>query len=512
MWAADRRMSVQSIGLGAGWWQNPIMSSWKYVLSLVAVVWAAAGTSAAPTPKPNFIVIFIDDLGYADLGCFGSPNIRTPNIDRLAKEGMRFTHFYAQPICGPSRAALMTGCQPMRVAEAGNVKNVHPVLHTREITIAEVLKPRGYASICVGKWDLAGHSQRQFVPELLPTRQGFDEFFGTPTSNDSFVDLFRNEERIEEKGDMGTLTQRYTDAAIDFVKRHRDQPFFVYLPHTMVHTKLAASPDFNGRSKRGLYGDTVEEIDHHTGRLMNTVRELGLTERTWVIFTSDNGPWLIKNKGFQDGVLPTDHGGSSGPLRSGKVSTWEGGQRVPCIAWAPGRIPAGTTCDRLASTLDVLPTLASLAGAAVPDDRVIDGENITHLLEGKFDQARPEKTFCYYLLTHLQAVRQGPWKLHVPRPLHPKWLGPHAPNRHIDPRDDLAMAAPQLYHLYDDPGETTDVAARHPEVVKQLLAEAEKARQDIGDHDRVGKGMRFFDPLPQRPITPPTAFGQPKKR
>lgn len=491
------------------------MKAFLLIAAAVALLLPANAQAQEPPTgpaKPNFVVIFADDLGYGDLSCYGNPVIRTPNLDRLAKEGMRFTHFYAQPICGPSRAALMTGCQPMRVAEAGNVKNVHPVLHTREITIAEVLKPRGYASICIGKWDLAGHSQRDFVPELLPTRQGFDEFFGTPTSNDSFVDLFRNETRIEEKADMGTLTQRYTDAAIDFIQRHREQPFFVYLPHTMVHTKLAVSPEFAGRSKRGLYCDAVEELDHHTGRLMDTVRELGLSDRTWVIFTSDNGPWLIKNRQFQDGELPTDHGGSAGPLRSGKVSTWEGGQRVPCIAWAPGRVPAGTTCNELASTLDLLPTLAALAGAAAPTDRVIDGENIAHLLAGRFDRATSEKMYAYYLLTHLQAVRQGPWKLHLARPQHPKWLGPHAPNRHIDPRDDLGMDAPQLFHLMDDPGETTDVAARHPDVVKRLLALAERTRDDIGDHDRVGKNMRFFDPMESRPTTPPTAFHASKKK
>ncbi len=461
---------------------------------------------------PNFIIIFIDDMGWADLGCFGSETIRTPNIDRMAAEGMRFTNFYAQPICGPSRAAIMTGCQPMRVAELGNVKNIHPVLHTQEITIAEVLKPKGYASICIGKWDLAGHSQRGFEPSLMPTHQGFDEFFGTPSSNDQFVDLYRNDERMEENADMGTLTQRYTDAAIEFMARHREQPFFIYLPHSMVHTKLGASSAFKGQSKRGLYGDTVEEIDHHTGRILDAIRETGLADNTWVIFTSDNGPWLIKNKNHQDGVLPTDHGGSAGPLRSGKVSTWEGGQRVPFIAWAPGRIPAGTTCEKLASTLDMFPTLAALAGTAAPTDRIIDGENIASLLEGRFDEANPEKVFHYYLRTHLQAVRQGSWKLHLPRPLHPPWLAPFAKNGHIHPDDDIGMETPQLFNLDTDPGETTDVATTHPDVVTRLLAEAEKARQDIGDHDRVGANMRFFDPMDKRPTQPPVPNPRSRKR
>ena len=471
----------------------------------------SAATQATERP-PNFILIFVDDLGWADLGCYGAPTLRTPRIDQMAAEGMRFTHFYAQPICGPSRAALMTGCQPMRVAEVGNRKNVHPELHPDEITIAEVLRPRGYASICIGKWDLARHSQRTFLPRLMPTHQGFDEFFGTPTSNDQLVDLYRGEDLIESDAPMDTLTQRYTDAAIDFIERHRDQPFFVYLPHSMVHTRLAASPAFLGKSTRGLYGDAVEELDHHTGRLLDAVQRLALTERTWVIFTSDNGPWLSKNKAFQDGVLPTDHGGSAGPLRSGKVSTWEGGVRVPCIAWAPGRVPAGTTCDQLASTLDILPTLARLAGTEPPQDRVLDGEDITPLLEGRFEEANPDKVFHYYLLTHLQAVRQGPWKLHLPRPLHPPWLGRHAKNQHIHPRDDIAMPKPQLYNVVENPGETTDRANEHPEIVARLLAVAEEARQDIGDHDRVGANMRFFDPMEKRPTAPNTAFGQPKKK
>lgn len=479
---------------------------------LFALLSLLSASLHAADQKPNIILILADDLGYGDLGCYGNPVIRTPNLDRLAKEGMRFTQFYAQPICGPSRTALMTGCQPMRVAEKGNIKNVHPVLHTKEITIAEVLKPQGYKSICIGKWDLAGHSQRGFVPELLPTRQGFDEFFGTPSSNDSFVDLLHDEERIEENANMGTLSQRYTDAAIDFIQRHREQPFFVYLPHSMVHTKLAVSPEFAGRSKRGLFGDVLEELDHHTGRLIDKVRDLGLSDRTLIIFTSDNGPWLSKNKKFQDGELPSDHGGSAGLLRSGKVSTWEGGQRVPCIAWAPGRIPAGTTCNELASTVDMLPTMAALAGTTAPSDRVIDGEDITHLLEGHFDRATQDKTYAYYLLTHLQAVRQGPWKLHLARPQHPEWLGPHSPNRHIDPRDDIGMDAPQLYQLNDDPGESTDLAAKHPEVVKQLLVVAERIRDDIGDHDRVGKGMRFYDPMESRPTTPPAEFHRAKKK
>ena len=458
--------------------------------------------------RPNFVIIFADDQGYADLGCYGSKTIRTPRLDRLAEEGMRFTDFYAQPICGPSRAALMTGCYPLRVAERGNVKNIHPHLHSGEITIAEVLKGAGYATGCFGKWDLARHSQRGFHADLMPNNQGFDYFFGTPTSNDGFVDLYRNEKRVEEKAAMATLTMRYTDEAIAFMKRNRERPFFVYLPHTMPHTRLAASEQFKGKSPRGLYGDVIEEIDFNVGRIVDAVGELGLREKTYLIYTSDNGPWLIKNKGFVDGRLPPHHGGSGGPLRSGKVSTWEGGVRVPAIVWAPGRVPAGTVCRKLASTMDLLPTLAALAGTKAPGDRVIDGEDISPLLRGEFAKATAAKTYCYYFLTHLQAVRQGRWKLVLPRPADPAWLGPHARNRHIHPRDDGAITEPLLFDLENDIGERTNVAADHPEHVERLQAVAEAAREDIGDYDRVGKGVRFFGALERRPEKPRTPWAK----
>jgi len=499
-----------------------------------------AALSAADEP-PNFIIIFADDLGYGDLGCYGNTQIRTPRIDAMAQEGMRFTSIYAQPICGPSRAAIMTGCYPLRVAERGNVKRNHPALHEKEITIAEVLKQVDYATGCFGKWDLARHSQKDFLPELFPTKQGFDYFFGTPSSNDRFTDLYRNDELIQANAPMATLTQRYTDEVIDFVTRHKDGPFFVYLPHTMPHTKLAASKDFRGKSPRGLYGDVLEEIDHSTGRILDAVKELALQDNTYVIFTSDNGPWLIKNKNHQDGTLPTDHGGSAGVLRSGKVSTWEGGVRVPFIAWAPGKVPAGTVtnsrmegvvfppqlpesrssskrfavsdqsgisgsagtvCESMASTLDMLPTLAALAGVEPPSDRVIDGEDIQHLLAGDFAQANSDKYFAYYLLTNLQAVRQGPWKLHLARPAEPVWLQNFARNGHIHQRDDQGFPEPTLYNLETDIGETTNVAAEHPEIVKELTALAESIREDLGDHDHAGTNMRFFDPYEERPKVP----------
>jgi len=465
---------------------------------------------AADEAKPNFVIIFTDDQGYQDVGCFGSPDIRTPRLDAMAKQGMKFTSFYAQPVCGPSRAALMTGCYPMRVAERGHTKQVHPILHEDEITVAEVLKTKGYATACFGKWDLAKHAQAGFFIDLFPTRQGFDYFYGTPTSNDRVANLYRNEELIEKSTNMATLTQRYTDEAIAFISKNQSQPFFVYIPHTMPHTRLDASAKFKGKSKRGLYGDVIEEIDFNVGRILDALAELDLADNTYVLFTSDNGPWLIKNKNHADGHLAGDHGGSAGPLRSGKVSTFEGGVRVPTILWGPGRVPAGTTCDTIATTMDVMPTLAALAGADAPSDRVIDGKDIRHLLHGEFKKADPDKAYFYYLRVHLQAVRQGNWKLHLPREKEPAGAAPFSHNTHIAPADRVGFDKPFLVDLKNDLGETTNVAADHPHVVERLLGLAEAMREDLGDYDHVGKNMRFFDSLELRPAKPPVPG--PRKR
>ncbi len=461
---------------------------------------------------PNFVVVFIDDLGYADLGCFGSPDIRTPRLDQLAEGGIRFTHFYAQHICGPSRTALMTGSHPLRVAEKGNIKNIHPVVHSDEITIAEVLKTKGYATGCFGKWDMAGHSQDRFDPKLMPNHQGFDTFFGTPSSNDRYVDLYDNEKLVEKKADMGTLTKRHTDAAISFIEAHREKPFFAYIPYSMVHTRLDASADFKGKSTRGLYGDAVEELDYSCGRIIDKLKELDLVENTYFLFTSDNGPWLIKNKNHRDGKSKEDHGGSAGQLRSGKVSTWEGGVRVPTILWAPARVPSGLECDKIAATIDLLPTFAKLAGAEAPSDRVIDGIDISHLFAGDFEKADEDRFFAYFFLNSLQAVRQGAWKLHFPRPANPPWLGRFSRNSHIAPADWAGFEKPFLVNLDEDPGEAVNVAAEHPETVAHLLALGEEVRADIGDHDQVGANMRFFDPLEARPEKPSFPGLQPPKK
>jgi arylsulfatase len=302
---------------------------------------------------------------------------------------------------------------------------------------------------------------------------------------------------------MATLTKRYTDEVIGFMRKNAGQPFFVYLPHTMPHTRLAASAEFKGNSKRGLYGDVIEEIDFNVGRIIDAINELKIAENTYVVFTSDNGPWLIKNKDFADGHLPSDHGGSAGPLRSGKVSTFEGGVRVPCIVWGPGRVPEGQSCDSITSTMDVLPTLTALSGAEVPTDCVIDGEDIRHLIHGELDKANSDKAYFYYLRVHLQAVRQGKWKLQLQREKEPIGAAPHSKNRHIAPADRIGFDDPFLIDLESDIGETTNVADQHPDVVGRLLTLAERMREDLGDFDRVGTNMRFFDLTDGRPSKPP---------
>lgn len=467
-----------------------------WILILVCQHRLGATEPRAPTRPPNFVIIFTDDMGYGDLGCFGSTTIKTPHIDRMAAEGMRMTSFYAQTVCGPSRAALMTGCYPLRVATNQNKVEVHPELHRNEITIAELLKNAGYATAAFGKWDLAGHNASKFVPALLPLHQGFDEFFGTPTSNDSTVNLIRDHEMIEKRVDMSQLTRRYTDEAIEFIRRKQSQPFFVYLAHTMPHVQLAASEAFRGQSVAGIYGDVVEEIDANVGRILETLQQNGLDKNTYVVFTSDNGPWYFgRSRGHlrKFGKQAVSHGGSAKPLRGAKTSTWEGGLRVPCIVRAPGKIPANTQSDEVASTMDLLPTIANLAGVDPPSDRVIDGHDIGDLIHGVDDTKSPTEAFFYYRRTRLEAVRSGKWKLHVPRPVDTQWA------KYSKAEDAGAVTRPLLFDLDVDISESTDIADQHPEVVAALMRLIERGRVDIGDHDRIGENARFFDSHPRRP-------------
>jgi len=441
--------------------------------------------AAEPDRPPNFVVLFVDDLGYGDLGCYGG-KIDTPNLDRMAREGMRFTDFYVgQPVCSASRAALLTGCYPNRVGILGALGPASKVgISAKEKTIAEVLKPRGYATAIYGKWHLG------YQPPFLPTRHGFDDYYGLPYSNDMWprhptakfpdLPLIEGEKTIALNPDQSRLTTEYTERAVRFIERNRERPFFLYVPHTMPHVPLYVSDKFAGKSKQGLYGDVVMELDWSVGEILAALKKNGLDEQTLVLFSSDNGPWLSYG----------NHGGSAGPLREGKGTTWEGGVREPFLARWPGKIPAGTVCREPAMTIDVLPTLAGLAGVALPE-LPIDGRDIRALLEGKPGAKSPQEAYFFYWNRELQAVRGGRWKLHFPhgyRTLAGKPGGSDGkPADYSDARTGLA-----LYDLEADPGEKDNVADKHPEEVERLKKLADRMRDDLGDSatNTEGKGVR----------------------
>ena len=475
---ASRRQFMRSLGAGAA-----------------GLGLAACGLFRRERPA-NVVIVLADDLGYGDLGCYGGRSVETPTLDRLAEEGLRFTDFYVpQAVCSASRAALLTGCYPNRISLLhALMPQADNGIGEEEETIAELLRERGYACGVFGKWHLGHH------PEFLPLRHGFDEYFGLPYSNDMWpvgydgvpagpddararhpypplIDGERKVGEIRTLADQDRLTGLYTERAVRFIEKNKDRPFFLYVPHSMVHVPLGVSADFRGRSGRGLYGDVLMELDDSVGRILGALKKAGLERRTLVVFLSDNGPWL--NFG--------NHAGSAGPLREGKGTEWEGGVRVPCVMRWPGRIRPGSVSREMAASMDILPTVARVAGARLPR-RKIDGHDLLPLLLGDAG-ASPREELLYYYGKELHAVRAGRWKLHVPHAF-PSYEG-QEPGRDGFPgptvRREIGYA---LSDLENDVGERRNVAGSYPDVVERLMAIAERAREDLGDGPRPGTGVR----------------------
>ncbi len=449
---------------------------------------------------PNIVIIFADDMGYGDLSSQGAAGFKTPNLDLMANEGMRFTHFYSvQAVCSASRAALLTGCYPNRIGVRGALFPHSKVgLNPDELTIAEMLKPLGFATGIFGKWHL-GH-----LKEFLPLQHGFDEYVGIPYSNDMWpvdydgnqvdtvhrktrfpqLPLIEGNEKVRELRtleDQAEITTLYTERAVRFIRKNAEQPFFLYVPYTMPHVPLAVSSKFKGKSEQGLYGDVIMEIDWSVGEILKTIKEEGLDENTLVIFTSDNGPWL--NFG--------NHAGTTGGLREGKGTSWEGGQREPTVMRWPGTIPAGEICNKIAATIDIMPTLAAITGGQLPDHK-IDGVNILSLLEGDPEANPRDHLYYYYRGNSLEAVRKDKWKLVFPHPYRTYENQLPGNDGHPGPQPEAQFDSLALFDLIRDPGERYNVIELYPDVVDELQALAEVARSDLGDdlQGRDGSNVR----------------------
>ncbi|HZE99362.1 MAG TPA: sulfatase [Planctomycetota bacterium] len=481
----------------------------RLVLVGVLLLASCAGEPRRPSPgPPNIVILLTDDQGYADLGCFGAKDIRTPNLDRMAREGMRFTDFYvAQAVCTASRAALMTGCYPNRVGLQGALNHQSAIgISDDEVLLPQLCKSRGYATAAFGKWHLGCQ------PKFLPTRHGFDEFFGIPYSNDNgplhptmkglpSLPLYEGEAVIDHDPDQRAFTRWITEHATSFIRRNRERPFFLYVPHIMPHVPIHASDAFRGKSARGLYGDVIEELDWSVGEILAALASNGVDDRTMVFYFSDNGPFLSYGT----------HAGRAEPLREGKLTAWDGGMRSPCLLRWPGRTPPGAVCPEPVMSLDLLPTFAGLIGVTPPKN-AIDGLDILPILEGRPGAASPHEALYFYAGEELQAVRSGDWKLHFAH----EYLTPAGPPRsdgkpanfeHMKPEGmdvsgirgiasrhgyRVEKTAAALYDVRRDPGETKDVSAEHPDLVRRLEALAEKARAVLGDAltGRKGSGVR----------------------
>ncbi|HVV02151.1 MAG TPA: sulfatase [Verrucomicrobiae bacterium] len=468
---------------------------------------ASAGTAAmkgAHAP-PNVIIIFTDDQGYADVGVFGAKGFKTPNLDRLAKQGTVFRNFHvAQPVCSASRCALLTGCYPTRIGIHGALGPHSKVgISAGEMTLAQLVKQRGYATAIFGKWHLGD------AHKFLPLQHGFDEYFGLPYSNDMWpfhpslaklpIDSPKRKQLYPDlpmydgnkvaipamtDADQNQMTTWYTEHAVSFIERNRDHPFFLYLAHNMPHVPLHVSDKFRGKTKRGLYGDVIEEIDWSVGQVMDALKRNGLEKNTWVIFASDNGPWLSYG----------DHAGSAYPLREGKGTNWEGGTREPCIMRWPGHIPAGRDSKQMFMSIDIFPTIAGLIDAKLPE-HAIDGLDVWPIISGQRGAKNPHRSYWYYYENgQLQAVvtGDGRWKLQLPHTYRTLGGRPGGTNGMPVPYEHVKLVNPELYDLVKDVSETRDVSQANPDIVQKLEAEAERAREEVGDAltHRVGKGVR----------------------